>query len=64
MKLNIFIDKQIKLNKIIHGYGASTKGNTLLQFYKINHKKIKYIADRNPDKFGLKTPWYKYRNCL
>ncbi len=56
MKLNIFIDKQIKLNKIIHGYGASTKGNTLLQFYKINHKKIKYIADRNPDKFGLKTP--------
>lgn len=55
-KLNIFIDKQIKLNKIIHGYGASTKGNTLLQFYKTNHKKIKYIADRNPDKFGLKTP--------
>ena len=54
--LNIFIDKQTKLNKIIHGYGASTKGNTLLQFYKINHNKIKYIADRNPDKFGLKTP--------
>ena len=55
-KLNIFINKQIKLNKIIHGYGASTKGNTLLQFYKTNHKKIEYIADRNPDKFGLKTP--------
>ena len=54
--LNIFIDKQTKLNKIIHGYGASTKGNTLLQFYKTDHNKIKYIADRNPDKFGLKTP--------
>jgi len=55
-KLNIFINKQTKLNKIIHGYGASTKGNTLLQFYKVDHKKIMYIADRNPDKFGLKTP--------
>jgi len=55
-KLNIFLNKQNKLNKIIHGYGASTKGNTLLQFYGINNKNIKYIADRNPDKFGLKTP--------
>lgn len=54
--LNILINKKIKLNKTIHGYGASTKGNTLLQFYKINHKTIKYIADRNPNKYGLKTP--------
>ena len=55
-KLNIFLNKQISANKIIHGYGASTKGNTLLQFYNLNNKIIRYIADRNPDKFGLKTP--------
>ena len=55
-KLNIFLKKQNNANKIIHGYGASTKGNTLLQFYNLNHKNIRYIADRNPDKFGLKTP--------
>jgi 2-polyprenyl-3-methyl-5-hydroxy-6-metoxy-1,4-benzoquinol methylase len=55
-KLNFFLKKQTKLGKIIHGYGASTKGNTLLQFYKTNRKYIRFIADRNPDKFGLKTP--------
>jgi len=55
-KLNSFLDKQIKLNKIIHGYGASTKGNTLLQFYNLGKKQLQYISDRNPDKWGLKTP--------
>ena len=57
--LNKFINKQIKKNKVIHGYGASTKGNTLLQFFNIGKKHISYIADRNPDKFGLKTPGTK-----
>ena len=55
-ELKIFINKQIKKNKIIHGYGASTKGNTLLQFFKIGQRQISYISDRNPDKYGLKTP--------
>jgi 2-polyprenyl-3-methyl-5-hydroxy-6-metoxy-1,4-benzoquinol methylase len=44
-----------KKKKIIHIYGASTKGNTILQFCKINNKFIKYAADRNPYKVGLKT---------
>ena len=55
-KLNFFLEKEAKLGKVIHGYCASTKGNTLLQFYKTNRKYIRFIADRNPDKFGLKTP--------
>ena len=37
-------------NKTIHGYGASTKGNVLLQYFGITNKHIKYIADRNPKK--------------
>ena len=44
-----------KEGKTIHIYGASTKGNTILQYCKINNKLIKYAADRNPEKFGLKT---------
>ena len=55
-ELKTFLDRQIKKNKVIHGYGASTKGNTLLQFFKIGQRQISFISDRNPDKYGLKTP--------
>ena len=46
----------LKKNKIIHGYGASTKGNVLLQYFDINKEQIKFIADRNPLKFNKYTP--------
>ena len=36
-------------------YGASTKGNTILQYCKINNTLIKYATDRNLEKDGLKT---------
>jgi len=55
-QLKSFINTQKSKDKIIHGYGASTKGNTLLQFFKIGRKEVEYISDRNPDKYGLKTP--------
>lgn len=42
--------------KTIFGYGASTKGNVLLQFCGITTKLIPCIADVNPDKFGCYTP--------
>jgi len=41
--------------KKIHIYGASTKGNTILQWCGIDNRLIDYAADRNPDKFGAKT---------
>ena len=56
IKLNTLIKKLKKDNKIIHGYGASTKGNVLLQYFDISKKHIDYIADRNPKKFGFFTP--------
>ncbi len=57
----ISILKKIKKSgKTIHGYGASTKGNVLLQFFKINHSIIDFIADRNPLKFGYYTPGTKF----
>ena len=43
--------KKIKAdNKIIHGYGASTKGNVLLQYFGIDKKYLDVISDRNPKK--------------
>ena len=45
-----------KSGKTIMGYGASTKGNVLLQFCNLNNKLIPAIAEINPNKFGCKTP--------
>tara|TARA_R110000824_G_scaffold121839_3_gene278243 strand:- start:27302 stop:28537 length:1236 start_codon:yes stop_codon:yes gene_type:complete len=48
--------KQAKADgKSVWGYGASTKGNTLLQWFGLDHTLIDGIAERNPTKFGLKT---------
>lgn len=38
------------------GYGASTKGNILLQYFGITSKWLPHIAEINPDKFGKRTP--------
>ena len=42
--------------KKVLGYGASTKGNVLLQFCGFTDKDIPTIAEVNPDKFGCFTP--------
>lgn len=41
--------------KHIHIYGASTKGNTILQYCDIDSSLIDYAAERNPDKYGAMT---------
>lgn len=58
--LNILINLK-KNNKKIHGYGASTKGNVLLQYFNIDHNLIEYVADRNPEKNNLYTPGTKIK---
>lgn len=42
--------------KKILAYGASTKGNVVLQFCGFNDKNILAVAEVNPDKFGCFTP--------
>ncbi len=42
--------------KRIAGYGASTKGNVLLQFCCLTAEHIDYILDINEEKFGCFTP--------
>jgi hypothetical protein len=41
--------------KKIHIYGASTKGNTILQWCGLDNTIIDYASDRNPDKDGART---------
>lgn len=53
--------RQKKLRKKVIGYGASTKGNVVLQYYKIDNSLIKYIAERNPSKYNLYTPGSKIK---
>ena len=51
--LNLFLEKN--KGKVI-GYGASTKGNIILNHCGIDNKKLKYICDANPYKFNRFTP--------
>ena len=50
-----FITKETRKNKKIFLYGASTKGNTVLQYYGLNNNLIKYAAERSPEKWGKYT---------
>ena len=54
-KVNKFLNEKVGNGEVVHGYAASTKGNTTLQFYGITPEIIKNIADKNPMKWGKKT---------
>ena len=50
-----FLNDCKRRGKLVHGYGASTKGNTILQFCGITTDLVESIADRNPVKWGRHT---------
>ena len=50
-----FIKKEVGRKKKVFLYGASTKGNTLLQYYKLNNNLIPFAAERSPEKWGKYT---------
>lgn len=54
-ELNSTLKKLKKEGKRIHIYGASTKGNTILQLCGIDNRLIDFAAERNPDKYGAMT---------
>ena len=60
-KIKKLIIKIKSNNKSIHGYGASTKGNVLLQYFNISKDYIEYIADRNKQKINSYTPGTKIK---
>jgi hypothetical protein len=61
-RINVHREQLVKLlidlkkrGKTIHLYGASTKGNTILQWCGIDSRLVDCAADRNPDKDGAAT---------
>lgn len=53
--LLFFINQERAKGKKIFVYGASTKGNVLLQYCGLNEEIIPYAAERNPRKWGTRT---------
>jgi hypothetical protein len=54
-ELSALCRRLVAEGKTIHVYGASTKGNTILQYAGLGVDLIPYAADRNPDKHGSQT---------
>jgi hypothetical protein len=54
-ELLFFINQELAKGKKIFVYGASTKGNVLLQYCGIDENIVPYAAERNPRKWGTKT---------
>jgi len=54
--LRNLINNLLDMNKNVLGYGASTKGNVILQYCKINSSMIPYIGDVNSFKYNKFTP--------
>jgi len=61
-RINVHKEQLVSLLKMlkkeghsIHIYGASTKGNTILQWCGIDNRIIDVAAERNPDKYGAYT---------
>jgi SAM-dependent methyltransferase len=46
----LFLIEQKKLGKVVVGYGAAAKGNTLLNFAGVKSDLIRYVVDRSPHK--------------
>jgi len=54
-RLTAFIRVEVARGKVVDVYGASTKGNTLLQYFGLASTLIRAAADRNPEKWGKRT---------
>src|SRR3989338_1796678 len=47
-----FIRKAVLSGKKVYVYGASTKGNTILQYYGLDNSLIEGAAEKSPEKWG------------
>ncbi|HYP48494.1 MAG TPA: class I SAM-dependent methyltransferase [Thermoleophilaceae bacterium] len=54
-ELKALCESIVAEGKTIHVYGASTKGNTILQYADLGPELITHAADRNPAKWGSLT---------
>ena len=55
-KLRVFVKEQaIEKMRTVFVYGASTRGNTLLQVVGLDYRYLSFAVERNPAKWGTKT---------
>ncbi|GAX63003.1 SAM-dependent methyltransferase [Candidatus Scalindua japonica] len=57
------LDQAKEEGRTIWGYGASAKGNTLLNYFGINNQLIERIIDDNPKKWKYLTPGARIPIC-
>jgi cyclopropane fatty-acyl-phospholipid synthase-like methyltransferase len=50
-----FIQQEVAKGKSVYVYGASTKGNVILQYYGLDRSLIKGASERSPEKWGKYT---------
>lgn len=50
-----FVIGEIRRGKTVYVYGASNRGNTILQYCGLDHTLIKRATDANPEKWGRRT---------
>jgi NDP-4-keto-2,6-dideoxyhexose 3-C-methyltransferase len=54
--ITTFLKYEKEQGKLIYAYGASTKGNILLNYFKLDNSIITAAAERNDKKWGCRTP--------
>ena len=55
-QLRELIDREVAAGKVIWAYGASAKGNTLVNFFELSDRDVPVAIDDNPKKWGYYTP--------
>jgi NDP-4-keto-2,6-dideoxyhexose 3-C-methyltransferase len=54
-QLNKLIKDEVESGKTVYAYGASNRGNTILQYCGLDHRLISKATDANPEKWGRLT---------
>ena len=54
-RIRELVDQALSLGWVIDLYGASTKGNTLLQYCELGYPEIRQALERSPEKWGRYT---------
>ncbi len=54
-KVKKFVSEQVNLGKTVYVYGASNRGNTILQYCGLDHRLVGKAVDANSEKWGRKT---------
>lgn len=49
------VKKEVRSGKTVYVYGASNRGNTILQYCGLDYRLIKKATDANSEKWGLRT---------